>query len=82
MSKFVYFNVHDGKVTVSVNDTEVGSASSVKDLVQLFRTNGVIYEDEFYHSSNIDYADEHGFDSADTAYELISEAIDLLENPV
>jgi hypothetical protein len=77
-SRFVFFGAKDGRVTVSIGQADVGSASNIDQLVAILKGNGVTMADEMFHSSSVDFATEEGFADDNGAYDIIEPALELI----
>jgi hypothetical protein len=71
-SRFVFFSADQGRIHVSVDRQEIGSASCAESLAGILMKNGIT---SGYCSSSIDFCEEEGFEPG-AAGEMIAEAFD------
>ena len=74
----VIFNAEEGGILVSVDGKPVGWASHPKELAQMLGKMGVDAKTPMFHSSDVDFASEEGFDSDDGAHEFIDAALGMI----
>ena len=74
----VIFNAEDGGIKVSVGMKEVGWAEDPKELAQMLGKMGVDANTPMFHSSDVDFASEEGFDSDDGAHDFIDTALGMM----
>jgi len=73
---FTFLNACAGEIVVTVDDTKVGSASTAEGLAEIFTEYGCTAGD-IYCSSSVDFASEEGFDSDDSAHNIINSAVEM-----
>lgn len=74
----VIFNAEEGGILVSVDGKPVGWAPTPKHLAQMLGKMGVDASTPMFHSSDVDFASEEGFDSDDGAHEFIDSALEMV----
>ena len=74
----VIFNAEDGGILVSVGGKPVGWAGHPKELAQTLSKMGVDANTPMFHSSDVDFASEEGFDSDDGAHDFIDTALGMM----
>jgi len=79
MTRFVFATAEDGKITISIDQQPVGSASTAEELAAIFVQNSVTANESVYCSSSIDFCEEEGFEPG-AAEEMIEAALDCFGN--
>jgi len=74
---FTFLNACDGEIVVTVDDQQVGAASTAESLAAIFEEYGCTSGD-IYSSSSVDFASEEGFASDDAAHNLINSAMEMV----
>jgi len=74
----VIFNAEEGGILVSVDGKPMGWAGHPKELAQLLGKIGVDKGTDMFHSSDVDFASEEGFDNDDGAHEFIDAALKMM----
>ena len=75
---FVYVAAKEGKIELTVEKEEIGTASSAAELALMFAANNITFGHSIHCSSSIDFCEEEGFE-AGRAEMLITEAIEMVE---
>jgi len=75
--KFVYFNAQDGMVKMQVDNEEVALTANPQELADAMKDNFVTSSDRLMHSSDVDFADEEGFETQEGAHMIINKAMEL-----
>jgi hypothetical protein len=73
---FTFLNACDGEIVVTVDNEKVGSANTAEGLAEIFTEYGCTAGD-IYHSSDVDFASEEGFDTDDCAHNIINSALEM-----
>tara|TARA_B100000941_G_C28322200_1_gene457116 strand:+ start:90 stop:716 length:627 start_codon:yes stop_codon:yes gene_type:complete len=76
-SMFVYFNAVDGMVKMQIDNEEVALTADPQELADAMLKNGVDASDRIMHSSDVDFADEEGFETQEGAHMIINKAMEL-----
>lgn len=74
----IIFNAEEGGIRVSVNGKPVGWADSPEELAKKLGSMGVDKNTTMFHSSDVDFASEEGFDSDDGAHDMIDAALEMI----
>jgi len=74
----IIFNAEEGGIRVSVNGKPVGWADSPEELAKKLGSMGVDKNTTMFHSSDVDFASEEGFDSDDGAHDMIDAALKMI----
>lgn len=74
---FTFLNACDGEIVVTVDREKVGAASTAEGLARIFDEHGCAAGD-IYHSSDVDFASEEGFDTDDCAHNIINSAMEMV----
>ncbi|MAI03288.1 MAG: hypothetical protein CMQ75_02005 [Gammaproteobacteria bacterium] len=74
---FVYFNAIDGMVKMQVDNVEIIKTADPNELADAMKKAGVDASDRIFHSSDVDFADEEGFEDQDGAHNLINKALGI-----
>ncbi len=74
----VIFHADDGGIGVHIDGKPKGWAGHPKELAQMLSKMGVDASTPMFHSSDVDFASEEGFDSDDGAHDMIDSALEMM----
>lgn len=74
----IVFHAEDGGIGITVGGKPVGWAGHPKELAKKLSSMGVDKDTPMFHSSDVDFASEEGFDSDDGAHDMIDSALEMM----